>query len=126
MSRDQRWLVPGAGALLAAAILTLASCAAEKPTKPAGIEQKIEAARTPGDHEEIASLYEQQAGADKAAAERHQRLAGIYQRSWTPKAGGQAYLVRHCNDLARAYQQAAEDNLALAQWHRQMAAEAKK
>lgn len=126
MSKDPRWLVPGAGALLAAAMFTLGGCAAEKPIKPAGIEQKIEAARTPGDHEEIASLYEQQAGADKAAAERHQRLARTYQRSATIKGGGQVNLARHCENLARVYQQAAAENLALAEQHRQMAADAKK
>ncbi|WP_454727804.1 hypothetical protein [Cupriavidus ulmosensis] len=124
MSRDQRWLVLNAGALLAAAILVLGGCAAEGPVKPAGLEQ-IEAARTPGDHEEIASLYERQADADKAAAERHRRLARVYRGSWTPK-GGQANLAPHCEKLARAYQEAAEENLALAQQHRQMAAEAKK
>lgn len=126
MSWDRRWSNWAAGTLVVAAILALGACAAEGPVKPPGIEQKIEAARTPGDHEEIASLYEQQAGADKAAAERHQRLARTYQRSGTIKGGGQVNLARHCENLARVYQQAAAENLALAEQHRQMAAEAKK
>jgi hypothetical protein len=34
-------------------------------------------------------------------------------------------LVAHCENLARMYQQAAEENLALAKQHRQIAAETK-
>ncbi|WP_454754845.1 hypothetical protein [Cupriavidus basilensis] len=41
--------------------------------------------------------------------------------------GGAGQPTPHCEKLARAYQEAAEgENLALAQQHRQMAAEAKK
>jgi hypothetical protein len=121
---NRRWLVLGAGAVLAVAMLTLVGCAAEAPVKPAGLEQKIETARTRADHEEIASLYEQQAGTDKAAAERHRRLARTYERSWTDR-GGQTNMARHCENLARTYQQAAEENLALAKEHRQAAADTK-
>ena len=124
MKMNRRSLVLGAGAVLAAAILTLGGCAAYGPVKPAGLEQKIEAARTRADHEQIASLYEQQAGADKAAAERHRGMALAYGRSWTYR-GGQGNMAPHCENLARTYQQAAEENLALAKEHRQAAAEAK-
>ena len=124
MKMNRRWLVLGAGAVLAAAILTLGGCAAGGPVKPAGLEQKIEAARTRADHEEIASLYEQQAGADKAAAERHRGMALAYGRSGAYR-GGQSNIAPHCENLARTYQQAAKENLALAKEHRQMAAEAK-
>lgn len=124
MNMNRRRLVLGASAVLAAAILTLGGCAAEGPVKPGGLEQKIEAARTSADHEVIASLYEQQAGADKAESERHRGLARAYGRSWTYK-GGHANLSRHCENLARTHQQAAEENLALAKAHRQIAADTK-
>ena len=124
MNMNRRRLVLGASAVLAAAILTLGGCAAEGPVKPGGLEQKIEAARTRADHEEIASLYEQQAGADKAEGERHRGLARAYGRSWTYK-GGHANLARHCENLARTHQQAAEENLALAKAHRQIASDTK-
>ena len=124
MKMNRRSLVLGAGAVLAAAILTLGVCAAEEPVKPVGIEQKIEAAGTRADHEEIASLYEKQAGADTAAAEQHRGLARVYKRMGGIK-GGQPNMATHCDNLARTYQKAAKENLALAQEHRQMAAEAK-
>ena len=59
MSRNQRWLVLGAGTFLAAVVLALGGYPAESPVKPAGLEQKIEAARTRADHQKIAAVYEQ-------------------------------------------------------------------
>lgn len=129
MNIDRRWLV------LVAALLTLSGCAAEGPVKPAGLEQKIEAARTRADHGEIAAIYEQQADADKEAGKRHRNLARAYERGWVwagPKAGGVVSArkgnqnkIAHCDNLARIFQQAAAENLSLAGEHRQMAAGAK-
>jgi hypothetical protein len=135
MSRNQWWLNLGAGTFLAAAILTLGGCAAEGPVKPAGLEQKIEAARTRADHQEIAAVYEQQAGMDQEAVQRHRNLARAYERDWVwggPRVGSAGSVRRenqslaaHCENLARIYQQAADENLALAREHRQLAAEMK-
>lgn len=130
MSMNLRWLVLGT------IVLTLGACATEgpfNPVKTAGLEQKIEAARTGADHSEIAAIYEQQAGTDKESVERHRRLARAYERGWVwagPKVGAvvsarraNQSLIAHCENLARIYQQAAEENLALATEHRQLAAE---
>ncbi|MBI2753788.1 MAG: hypothetical protein HYX46_09795 [Betaproteobacteria bacterium] len=135
MNTNRRWLVLGAGTFLAAPVLTLGGCAAEGPVKPAGLKQKIEAARTRADHQEIAAVYEQQAVVDKEAMERHRDLARAYERGWVwagPSVGGvisarkvNYTLAAHCENLARIYQQAAEENLALAREHRQLAAETK-
>lgn len=133
MSRSQRWLVLRAVTFLAVAISILGGCAAEGPVKPVGLEQKIEAARTRADHQDIAVVYEQQAERDKAAAERHRGLARAYERGevWRAPRVGSASTVRrenkssvaHCENLARVYQQAAEENWALARQHRRFAAE---
>jgi hypothetical protein len=118
-------------AILAAAILILGGCAAEGPVKPAGLEQKIEAARTAADHQDIALVYERQAEGDRAASERHRNLASAYERGvvWRgPKVGTAKRtdsMVAHCENLARIYQQAADENLALARAHRQLAVETK-
>ena len=132
MSRNQRWLVLGTVTFLAAAVMILGGCATEWPVKPAGLEQKIEAARTRADHREIAAVYEQQAEGDSVAAERHRGLARAYERGYI--AGGSRVrgsstarrenksLAAHCENLARIYQQAAEENLALATAHRRIAA----
>lgn len=129
MNIDRRWLV------LVAALLTLSGCAAEGPVKPAGLEQKIEAARTRADHAEIAAIYEQQADADKEAGKRHRNLARAYERGWVwagPKAGGVVSArkgnqnqIAHCENLARIFQREAAENLSLAGEQRRMAAGAK-
>lgn len=103
-----------AGTFLAAAILTWGGCAGEAPVKPAGLEQKIEAARTRADHREIAAVYARQAGVDKEAVERHRGLARAYERGWvwSGPPGGSASRVRgenqslaaHCENLARRRQ----------------------
>lgn len=126
MSMNLRWLVLGT------VVLTLGGCAAEAPVKPAGLEQAIEAARSRPDHDRIAAIYEQQAGVDKEAVERHRNLVRAYERGWVwagPRVGGvvsanraNQSLIAHCENLARIYQQAAEENLALAREHRQMGA----
>ena len=121
--------------VLAAAVLILGGCPAEGPVNSARLEPKIEAARTRADHQEIAAAYEQQAGVDREAMERHRKLARAYEQGWVwapPRAGGASSarrenqtLIAHCENLARMYQQAAEENLALAKQHRQMAVETK-
>lgn len=125
MIRNRRWFGAGLMFLLAAVVLAAGGCATETPVKPAGLEQKIENARTPADHEEIASLYEQHAGADKAEAERHRGLARVYARSGGIKGAPNPGMSSHCEKLAQTYQQAAEENQALAKMHRQIASQAK-
>ena len=121
--------------LSALAALMLGACAAESPVKSADIERKIDAARTRADHQEIAAIYDRRAQADGAAAEQHRALARAYERGavWTGPQVGTARSVEalnrsqiaHCEDLARIYQRAAEENLALARAHRQIAASLK-
>lgn len=120
---------------LALAILTLGGCAAEGPVKAAGLEQKIVAARTRADHQEIAAVYEQQAEGDRAASQRHRGFARAYERGYAPgrpKIGSASSVRReykssiaHCENLARIYQQGAEENLALAREHHRLVAETK-
>lgn len=61
--------------VLAAAFLILGGCATEGPIEPAGLEQKIEAARTRSDHQEPAVIYERQAAVDREATARHRASA---------------------------------------------------
>lgn len=120
---------------LVAAILGLVGCAAESPVRPAGLEQKIESARTHADHAEIAAIYEQEAEKDRAAAQRHRGLARAYEKGWVwegPKVGGvvnakkgNQSFIAHCEILASTYDRLAEEEFALAKLHRDLAARAK-
>ena len=129
MEKNFMWFRRGAGVALVAAMVTSAGCVAvaQGPTKPAGLEQKIEKASSRPDHEEIAAQYEQQAVADSAAAKRHQGYATTYRKNQGPRSGQQQSLTlaKHCDSLAQTYQRAADENLALAKLHREMAAGAK-
>lgn len=112
---------------LVGGVVSLAACSTQVPTRPLGVEQRIESASSRLDHEEIAAQYDRQAVVDAAAAKRHQGYAQTYRRNVSPRSGVQAHadLAKHCENLARTYQQAADENNAVAQLHRQLAAEAK-
>lgn len=112
---------------LAGAVVAIAGCAAQAPAAPVGIEQKIENASSRLDHEDVASQYEQQAGVDAATAKRHLGYAATYRKNKSPRSGVQAHenLAKHCENLARTYERAADENLALAKLHRMLAVEAK-
>ena len=108
----------------AVAAITLSGCATQGPTAPAGADQRIENASSRVDHEALASRYEAQAAADAAAARRHQGYAATYRRNTSPASGPQEHLAlaQHCENLARTYKQAADENAALAKLHRERAA----
>ncbi len=108
----------------AGAVLALGACSTQGPTPPEGIEQRIEKASSRVDHEEIAAQYDRQSVADAAAAKRHAGYAKIYRRNASPRSGVEAHaaMAKHCENLARTYQQAADENAAVALLHRQLAA----
>lgn len=115
-----KWIPAGGISAIAAAAITLGGCAAQLPSPPAGIEQKMENASTASDHNDVASQYERQASVDASMAKRHLGYAATYRKNTSPRSGVQAHenLAKHCEALARTYQDAADQNLALAKLHR--------
>lgn len=107
--------------VLAGAMIALAGCAAQAPALPAGFDQKTSSR---ADHGDIASQYERQAAVDAAAAKRHEGYAASHRKDTSPPSGAQSHaaLAKHCDNLARTYQQAADENLVLARMHRELAA----
>ena len=116
------WLTVGIVAALFAANLSLGACASIGGEQPAVLQQKIVNARTKTDHENLAGHYEQEANVLQAKAKEHEQMARSY--GWSDYAGANADFVRHCNLLAGKYRSAAEDNLALARTHQELAAKA--
>jgi hypothetical protein len=83
---------------------------------------KIEAAKTPADHEAIAKAYEAEALSIEKMAEMHKNLAQTYgQRGGKPWQAGQA---KHCNSVATTLKTAAQEERVLAAEHHKMAKEA--
>lgn len=112
---------------LAGAALALAGCAAQETRAPTSVEPKIESVGNRVDHEALAIWYEGQAGVNAAAAKRHQSYAATYRKNISPKGEPEVHLALavHCENLARTYEQAADQNLALARLHRGLADQGK-
>jgi hypothetical protein len=82
---------------------------------------KIEAAKTPAEHEAIAKAYEAQAVSMEKMAAMHKNLGETY-----GQPGGkpwQAAQAKHCDSVAASLKAAAQEEHALAAEHRNMAKE---
>jgi hypothetical protein len=88
------------------------------------LENAIKTAKTPADHERIAAYYEQEVAEYQKKASLHERMGNEYAMYKFPihqKGHDMAKASTHCKDLTRLFSQAAEEYLALAREHRQMA-----
>lgn len=123
MTIEFRWLSKVVFVAFSGATIALVGCSSSAPTVPAGLEQQLVNATSELDHENIASQYERQANLDAAAAKRHVGYAATYRKNTSPKSGVEAHetLAKHCENLARTYEQAANENLVMAKLHRRMA-----
>ena len=89
------------------------------------LEKAVTGAKTPADHEAIASYYEKEATTAKGKAAEHHRLMEAYRTlSVLPRGQGQPTMANHCQQLAQNYESIATENTALAKAHQQMAQEA--
>lgn len=112
-----------AGALLVLGI-ALSGCA-ELITSPSpAIQQQIEAARTPVDHEALATYYRKEATAARNKAEEHRKMGKGY-AAWPGGGRGGGSWSAHCNAIAASYDEIASKYEAMAADHRQMATLAK-
>ena len=122
VGKVSRWIAASAAALM---IVTLAASAADMSHEQ--LMHKIQIAKTPADHEEIASIYEQQARADRTAAEQHRKMEKLYTAlgQVEPGRASPGQTAKHCQNIAASYERAAQENDALAKLHRQAASEAR-
>lgn len=68
----------------------------------------------------IAARYDDEAASARAKVEMHQRTAVSY-RNLGCRGIANPHMGEHCESLAVIYEQAAKENAALAQGHREMA-----
>lgn len=80
------------------------------------LNQMIAKAKTPADHEAIATYYDREAAENENKVKLHRASENIY-----TKGANQV----HCNALVKDYQRAAEEDRALAARHHRMARELK-
>jgi hypothetical protein len=125
MSAMTRWIVGSAAAVVLAAGALNAVRAADVSHDP--LMHMIQSARTRADHEEIASIYEQQARADRTSADEHRKMEKLYRAfgQADPAWAESGQTPVHCQNLTSIYQSAAEEHEALAELHRQAARDAR-
>jgi hypothetical protein len=103
--------------LLAAALPVLVAvgtpCTIWAAESNSDIQQMIENAKTPADHQAIADYYDKQAATAKDGIKRHQQM--LEQNKSNPA------IVKHCRLMIRAYRIQEQSSKKLAQLHREMA-----
>ncbi len=86
--------------------------------------EAIQNAKSRSDHEALAKHYEDAAKEMQLKADEHKKLLGEYETRNALYDGRHTQnLISHCKRLVRIYEQAAAENLSMADSHRQMAAE---
>ncbi len=123
-------LIPAAAVLLIG--LALTGCASDPSSPSAQLQQKIETARTPTDHEALAKYYGVEAASSRERASDHRKLAKTYQAvsgrapHGTPTGlGGTASASAYHSALASQDENNATVYDGLATEHRNMAKAAK-
>lgn len=101
----------------------LSGCAGVTTAPPPAIQQQIEAARTPADHEALATYYVKEARAARVKAVEHRAMGKAY--SLSPPGGRGGSWSAHCNAAAASYEDIASRFDAMASDHRSMAMQAK-
>ena len=92
------------------------------------LEEMVQNAKTPADHEAIAKLYDDEAARARSKAEEHRKMGGRYTHyeSGTPTTQGVHFdMPKHCENLTKSDEQAAKEAEAMAAAHRAMAKNAK-
>ncbi len=104
--------------------VVLAGGVSAQPTPSSELLQRVEAARTQGDYEALATYYDQQAAAARGIAVEHRKMAKSYQGMISGGRGG-ASMPAHCNAIAGKNDGLAKDYEAMAVAYRQLAKQTK-
>ncbi len=119
--------------LVVAASGLLSACASDHPPHVSAphseVSSRVANARTSSDHEALVKFFREEAGIASRKADEHRKLIGVYSGP-VYQAGTSLSFRRglepskHCQLLARLYEQAASENLAMAKVHEELAAQA--
>ena len=117
--QKRSFLVSGLSAIFLSAAL-VSSASAQVPSTTS-LADRIVAAKSKAYHERLAAEFDKQADTDKAASERHRKMAQAYTTAPWAKASGTG-MVAHCKSLVADYQKAAKQNSDMAKMHRDIGA----
>lgn len=107
--------------VIAISAIVLAACSTVSTAPSEQLAAKIQNAKTPADHEELARIYERDAEEALGQIKIHRLMA----RNYTSMFGGRgavSAMPSHCESIAQKYAAIAEEKKALAKLHRDLAA----
>ncbi len=103
--------------------LVLAGCASGPNAPSPDLTQRIELARTRGDHEALAKYYDGEVAKARAIAEDHRKMARSYQGNLAGGRGG-ASMPAHCNAIVSKSEGLAKEYDGMAAAYRKLAKQA--
>ena len=112
MKRISMLIAAGLFLLAAATLLTIRANAQQTVVTDDNLNQMIAHAKAPADHEAIAAYYDAEAAENEKKARFHRTNVNMYSKT---------IFLAHCNGLVKAFQDAADQDKALAAAHRAMA-----
>ncbi len=121
MKRVTMLLAAGLVLLAAASLPIIRAGAQQAVVTDDNLDQMITSAKTPADHEAIATYFEQEAADTKKKADLHRRTAETYRSAKIPKP---VYMAEMCDNIAAMWDKIAADQEKLATAHREMAKKA--
>jgi endonuclease III len=100
--------------------LGLLSACSEMNPHPMDMSQAVQNAETKADHEALAQHYEDAAKEMQLKVDEHKKLLSQYESKGYLYGKQAQDLKAHCQRLIDVYEKAAEENLSMANMHRQM------
>jgi len=119
MTKSTQWLMVSIGGPLLALTLLSGCAGGAYQNAPMSLEVAIQHAATKADHHALAAYYYEEARLFQVDATWHEHIAKVYGTGTYPKAKEEA-MQRH-DAMARKFREMAEEHLALARIHRQLA-----
>jgi hypothetical protein len=104
--------------LLAATVPAIRAIAQPTTVTDDNLDQMIVAAKTPADHDAIATYFEGEAADAKKKAALHAGVADTYRKLKIPKP---VYMAEMCDGIAAGFEKTAKDAKKLAKMHHDMA-----
>jgi hypothetical protein len=125
MNKKRHWWILASGLSLGFFLLLESGWSADPAPPVEELEEMVVTAKSKAQQEALARRYEEEAKGYQRKAGQHKKLAAPYEQS-DVYGKLQALLIEHCNAMVRKFNEAAQESLALAKLHHQLAAEAKK
>ena len=115
MKRVTTLLAIGIILLAGAALHTNRANAQQAVVTDNNLNEMLKSAKTPTDYEAIAAYYDKEGAENEKKADLHRAMENMYTKPVNQL---------HCNPLVNAYREAADQDKALAAYHREMAKKA--